>query len=669
MEEKKELNFAEKKIGSLLLKFSIPCVISMLVASLYNIVDQIYIGHIAGWDETVNQAISVLCNGATNVVYPFTLIALAICLLFGDGAASLFSLSLGEKEQEKANKSIGNGFAMQIILLIIITLIGFLFMDQILNLFGATSGNFAYAKAYFTIILMGMPFYMFGQGMNASIRADGSPKFAMIATTIGAISNIILDPIFIFALNMGIRGAAIATVIGQIITAVLTVIYLLRSQNFKITKKSIKLDRKIIKRVTLLGISSFITQISIVIIITVVNNLVNKINDPIYGVDIPLAVIGITMKVFGIIVSICIGIALGGQPIVGFNYGAGKLDRVKETYKKILIACGIVGIIATLIFQFTPDLIINLFGSGNTTEYVEFAHYCLRIFLGAIFLTCLTKATSIFLQACGSSTKSMAISIARDVVFFVPTVIIIGNITQSVVSILWASIVTDVITMVLTVVLMKTEFTKMNKLIEDSGKKYNNNFTNEGAERKINKVVVTIAREYGSGGRYVGKLLSQELGIKYYDWELISLTAKESGFAESYVSGTEEKISGITENDNKLFIAESNVIKNLVEKESCVIVGRCADYVLRDNKDVIKIFLYNDDEQKVKRAVKYYGMEEKTALEKIEKINKDREKHYRVYTNRKWKDDINYDLKINVDRFGPENCAKLIAATINEMKH
>ena len=664
MEEEK-MDLGKGKVGRLLAKFAVPCVVSMLVASLYNIVDQIYIGHISGWDDAANQAISVLCNGATNVVYPFTLIALAICLLFGDGAAALFSLSLGKKEQDKANKSIGNGLVMQIISLIIVTIIGFTFIDKILNLFGATSGNFAYAKQYFSIILIGIPFYMFGQGLNSSIRADGSPKYAMAATTTGAILNIILDPIFIFTLDLGIKGAAWATITGQCVTALLTLIYLFRSKNFKITKQSVKLDWKMVRTVASLGISSLITQISIVIIITVANNLVNVINDPIYGVDIPLAVIGIVMKVFGIVISTCIGIALGGQPIVGYNYGAGNMDRVKKTYKDILCACAVVGIVATLIFQFAPDLIINLFGSGNTTEYIQYARYCIRIYLGAILLTCLTRATAIFLQSCGSSMKSMIVAVSRDVVFFVPSILIIGLATKSVVSMLWSSIITDVLSFILAVILVKTELNKMTRFCEEKVETTGNIAENKNIYVGP-KIVVTIAREYGSGGRYVGRLLADSLGVNFYDKELISLSAEKSGLSEKYIHESDEKMSGINDNDNRLFIAESKVINDLADKESCVIVGRCADYILKDNKDAIKIFLYSDDESKVNRAVKYYGMKENNALKEINKINKERAKHYSFYTNRDWHADSNYNLKINVDSLGVENCVKFIQEYIKE---
>ncbi len=308
----KELDLENEKISKLIKKFAIPCVISMIVAALYNIVDQIFIG----WSEA-----GAFGNAATNIVYPFTVISLAFALLIGDGAAALFNLSLGAKNKEKANKSIGNGLILLIFISIILTIIGFAFNKQILSIFGGNPKEiecYNFAKDYLKIICYGLPFYIIGQGINASIRSDGSPKYAMLATIIGAISNIILDPIFIFIFNMGVKGAAIATIIGQILTFLVSILYFRKSKSFQLSKNSVKLDKEICKKIISLGLASLITQLAIVIIIAVANNLVGKYGyvslastGVAYGVVIPLAVIGICMKVFGIVVSIVIGVSLG----------------------------------------------------------------------------------------------------------------------------------------------------------------------------------------------------------------------------------------------------------------------------------------------------------------------------------------------------------------------
>lgn len=653
---KKQLDLENEKINKLLLKFSLPCVISMLIASLYNIVDQIYIGHISGFDNIAGQNISILCNGATNVVYPFTLIALAICLLIGDGTASLFSLFCGKKDKDMADKTITNGIIMQVIALIVITILGLIFKDNILSIFGATTANYKYAETYYNIILLGIPAYMFGQGLNSVIRADGSPKFAMFAVTIGAIANIILDPIFIFTLDMKIAGAGIATIIGEYLTLIITLYYLIKKDKFKISKKDCQLDKNITKKISSLGISSLITQLSIVIIIAVSNNLINAINDPVYGTDIPLAVIGITMKVFGIVIGICIGIALGGQPIIGYNYGAGKKERVIETYQKILILCFTIGLIATIIFQFAPNLIINIFGTNNSALYKSYAIACFKIYMATILITCLVKATTVFLQSIGQSKKAMIISVLRDVILFVPAILLIGLITKNVKTMLYAPIVVDIITLIISVIIMKKVLSNLNETqtrveIEEANKKNNNKA----------KIVITIAREYGSGGRYVGKLVAEALNINFYDKELIALTSKESYFSKDYITKNEEKINGIAyQNDDNLFLAQSKVIKEKANQESCVIVGRLANFILKGKRNTINIFLYSSEQDKINRAVKYYNIPKEKAEAEIKKINTNRSKYCKYYTNEEWNDAKNYDIALNVDSIGLEQTANII---------
>lgn len=658
----KELDLGKESIAKLIKKFAIPCVISMIVAALYNIVDQIFIG----WSEA-----GAFGNAATNIVYPFTVISLAFALLIGDGSAALFSLSLGAKDKEKANKSIGNGLILLIFISIILTIIGLAFSKQILSLFGGNPKEvecYNYAKDYLRIICYGLPFYIIGQGLNASIRNDGSPKYAMIATIVGAISNIILDPIFIFVFKMSVKGAAIATIIGQILTFIISIYYLKKTKQFKVDKESIKLDKGICTKAISLGLASLITQLAIVIIIAVANNLVGKYGymtmastGVSYGAVIPLAVIGICMKVFGIVVSIVIGVSLGGMPILGYNMGAGNTKRVKETVKYILITNLIIGLIAFIIFELFPGFIIKIFGSGNGTEYMEFADYCLRIFLGGIVLTCLIKSMSILLQSMGSSLKSTILALARDVIFFVPSIIIIANLSHSVVTMLWSAIIADVLAFITGVILLNQEFKHMDNLsneiiIEDENIKL-------GTSLLSNKIIITISREYGSGGHFVGKLLAEKLGINFYDKEIINLTSKEYGFNKNYIEQNEEqsaKSSIYYTNDDKLFESESKVIESLAKKEACVIVGRCADYVLRNRKHVIKIFLYSDMDSKVKRAIKYYGLDKDKAEKEINKINKQRAKHYNHFTNKDWNSFENYDLAINVDKLGVNETAEMI---------
>ncbi len=461
----KELDLGTEKISRLIKKFSIPCVISMIVAALYNIVDQIFIG----WSEA-----GAVGNAATNIVYPFTVISLAFSLLIGDGVAALFNLFLGAKNEKKVNKLIGNGLVLLIIISIALTFIGLVFNKQILDLFGGDPKEiecYNYANDYLRIICYGLPFYIIGQGLNAVIRSDGSPKYAMFATIIGAISNIVLDPIFIFIFKMSVKGAAIATIIGQILTFLISIFYFKKTKHFKITKESMKLNYSICKKAISLGLASLITQLAIVIIIAIANNLVNKYGymtvastGVTYGVVTPLAVIGICMKVFGIVISIVIGVSLGGMPIIGYNMGAQNVMRVKETIKYILIINFIIGLFALLIFEIFPSVIINIFGSNNSKEYMEFANYCLKIFLGGIVFTCLIKSMSILLQSMGSSLKSTILALARDVIFFVPTIILTALISKSIVTMLWSAIIADILAFITGVTLLRIEYKKIEKL-------------------------------------------------------------------------------------------------------------------------------------------------------------------------------------------------------------
>ncbi|MGI6020929.1 MAG: MATE family efflux transporter [Lachnospiraceae bacterium] len=460
----KELDLGTVNIGSLLKRFSIPCVISMVVAALYNIVDQIFIG----WSEA-----GAYGNAATNIVYPFTVLALGLALLVGDGAAAGFSIALGKGDTKQANKNVGNGLLILVCLALILCVIGFAFRVQILGLFGGNPEEvecYGYATDYFKIICAGIPFYMIGQGLNGSIRADGSPKFAMACTLAGAITNLIFDPVLIFGFNMGVKGAAIATIMGQILTFVMSVVYLSKAKNFKINKEGVMPDGKTTASIVSVGMASLIVQLSIVIIIAVNNNLVSKYGydtfastGEAFGAVIPLAVVGIVMKVFGIVVSIVIGISVGGQPIIGFNIGAGNIKRVKETILLITKLVLIVGTVAFLIFEIVPDAIIFLFGSHNTPEYMEYARLCIRIFLGGIILTCYIKSAAIILQSMGNSVKSTVLSLLRDMIIFVPASIIIATISKSIVTMLWAAVISDVITAIIGFLFVKTEIKKYEK--------------------------------------------------------------------------------------------------------------------------------------------------------------------------------------------------------------
>ena len=468
----------------------------------------------------------------------------------------------------------------------------------------------------------------------------------MFATLVGAILNIILDPIAIFVLDLGVKGAAIATIIGQIISCIFTLIYFIKPKKLKLSKKCFKLDKYICKKILMLGISSFITQLSIVIVIAVANNMIVKYgSNSIYGADIPLSVVGIVMKVFGIVIALVIGTSIGGQPIIGYNYGAGNIQRGNQTFKLILITNIIIGIIAFVIFQFFPQYIINIFGSESPL-YNEYAKLCFRIYLSGIVFTCITKTCSIYLQSMGKSIKSMILSLSRDIVIFIPALMILSKI-YGVVGMLYSALIADVISFVIAVLILLND----NKVVKEKVT-ISDNVVSKEINLIPNNFVITIAREYGSGGRFVGELLAKELNVKFYDKELIRLASIKSGLSENYISDNEQIKNNYNlyyNNDDKIFITESDIIKSIA-KEPCIIIGRCADYILKEKNNVYKIFLYSDYDNKINRCMKYYGLTESEASKKIKSIDRARARHYQYYTNQKWKDFTNYDLVINVDK-------------------
>lgn len=445
--------FATEPIGRLIAKFAIPCVISLLVNSLYNIVDQIFIGWGVGY----------LGNGATNVVFPITIIALALSLMIGDGGAAYLSLKLGEGNIEQAKKGVGNAVTMVTVVSIVLLVVFLIWIDPILTLFGATDVLRPYALEYGTVIGIGLPFMMTPAALNSMIRADGSPKYAMFSMALGAVINTVFDPIFIFVFHMGVRGAAIATVMGQVATFLVSVFYLFRFKTFRFDTSALRLHWKTCKKVLSLGVSSFITQIAITIVMALSNNLLAKYGaDSIYGSEIPLTAMGIVMKVNQILISILVGISTGAQPIIGFNYGSKNLTRVRKAFDIALVASEIVAVIAFLIFQFAPMRVVSLFGSEEGL-YNEFAVMSFRIFLLLCPLTGFQTVAAIYLQAIGKPAKSALLSLSRQIIFFVPAAVILP-VFMGVKGVLWTGPVADGLAFVLSLALIVYERKQLKKV-------------------------------------------------------------------------------------------------------------------------------------------------------------------------------------------------------------
>ena len=424
--------FATEPIGRLIAKFAIPCVISLLVNSLYNIVDQIFIGWGVGY----------LGNGATNIVFPITIVALSLSLMIGDGGAAYLSLKLGEGDIESAKKGVGNAIVMVTVVSILLTAVFLIFINPILDLFGATDVLRPYALQYGTIIGIGLPFMMIPGALNSMIRADGSPKYAMFSMALGAVINTIFDPVFIFVFHMGVQGAAIATVMGQVASFIVSVIYLPRFKTLRFDAACFRLKPRTCGNIASFGVSSFITQFAITIVMALTNNLLAIYGaESVYGAEIPLTATGIVMKVNQILISILVGIAVGTQPIIGYNYGAKNFTRVKKALDIAFVISEIISILAFLIFQFTPMTIVSIFGSEEGL-YNEFAVMAFRIFLLLCPLTGFQTVVSVYLQAVGKPVKSAILSLARQIIFFVPAALILPKFL-GVTGVLWTGPVAD----------------------------------------------------------------------------------------------------------------------------------------------------------------------------------------------------------------------------------
>ncbi len=658
----KKVDLGKENINKLLISFAIPCVISMLINSVYNIVDQIFIG----------KGVGTLGNAATNVIFPLVIIFNAVAGLIGNGAAANLSLKLGEGKKEEGGKIVGSAVTVSIIFSIVLSVIAYFFLPKLVYMFGCTKNVYQYAIDYGRIIILGAPFMIIYSALSQLIRADGSPKYSMVLLVVGAILNIILDPIFIFTFNMGVKGGAIATVIGQIVSFVMAILYLRKVKSVKLEKESFKVDKSITRTLGL-GLSSFITQSTVLALFVFMNNMMTKYGALTkYGADIPLSVYGVISKINSLYISTILGISIGAQPIIGFNYGAGNYERVKETLRKVLTINLVVGLIFNIIFYLFPKEIVSIFISNSDPNYnlfLEFAVVICHSFLLVMGLNSLEMTTSIVVQSLGNVKKATMVSFIRQIILFIPIACFMAiYLHKGIYGVLNAGPIADAITFFIALVIFYSEYRKLSikeKSVNLEDIKINNTYQGK-------KIVITISREYGSGGHYVGELLAKRMGINFYDKNLINLISEKSGLSKEYVKENDQKLASFKyedNNDDRIFIAEEKVIKDLAKKESCIIVGRCADYILKDNKDTIKVFLYSSSKDKVKRAVKYYNLEEDKALKEINKVNNERAKHYKYYTNRDWYDFANYDIALNVDYLGVEKTVELLEQVIREVSH
>ena len=471
MEVEKDTNVAPTNDGArflgeaslikLMLKFSVPCVLSLLVSALYNIVDQIFVG---------NSELSVLGNAATGVVFPIFIIAQAFAWWIGDGCAAYLNISQGQKNSRNAHKAIGTGLICTVAASLVLMAVFYPLQRQILLTFGATAdgctpdgefipGSIDYAVKYFNIILGFFPLFMAMNMMNGVVRADGSPGWSMASMLAGALTNIALDPLFIYAFKWGMAGAAWATVIGQTVSFAISLFYFIfKTKTFKLTLKSFIPDFKQFSHPVKLGLSSFITQMTIVIISLVCNIMLKRYGAlSVYGENIPISIIAIESKVFTVVINIVVGIVLGCQPIIGYNIGAKKTERVKKLYIYILLSTLAVGLISTVLFEAAPSAVVAIFGKPdpeqvNPDYYWQFGVKVFRIFLMLVTFTCTIKMTSIFFQAAGKPVFAIVASLVRDIILFVPLICVMP-IFFGIEGILWSAPIADFIAMIISVVL------------------------------------------------------------------------------------------------------------------------------------------------------------------------------------------------------------------------
>lgn len=437
-------------IGKLMRKFSIPGIISLVINSLYNMVDQIFIG----------QGVGYLGNAATNIILPMVVLLLAIGLMIGDGTAAYMSLNLGMKQPKEAAKGAGSAITTVIASGVILMIVFQIFLVPLCNLFGATVDSLPYCIEYGRVILIGFPVSIMGCGLGGIIRADGRPKESMIGLVMGCVCNIVLDAVFVLGLGWGMAGAAWATVIGQALCAIYYIVCLTKFKTITLKRKYLIPNFGILKRTCPLGLSSFINQAAAVVIIIVMNNLMVFYGaQSIYGPDIPLAAFGIVAKLNNLACAVVIGLGGGTQPILGYNYGSGQYDRVKQCLKKSLLIGTIAMTIAWAIFQLFPDAIILIFGSESEL-YMDFARKALRIFNGFIFLMPCGCLIAMFFQAIGKPTSSIFLSLLRQILLTIPFAFIFGH-CFGVVGLLWAMAVADAVACIISVFILRGRWKKV----------------------------------------------------------------------------------------------------------------------------------------------------------------------------------------------------------------
>ena len=655
MEENNYLG--QEKVSRLLLQFAIPSTLALIISCLYNIVDQIFVGNGVGY----------LGNAATGIVFPITVIGWGASVLFGDGMATYLSLSQGKGDTSTAGRSVANSILGSFLSGVVIIAVCYALGDSVFYALGATEATIELTRDYGRIIFLMMPLALVQNTMASIIRADGSPKYSMAAMIAGAVFNMIGDPVAIFVLGWGIKGAAIATIVGQFISFVICIAYLRKSRVFRVKPADFIPSWRHLKPVLPLGAGSFLTQLCIVAT-TVANNILLKSYGARseYGPDIPLSAFVVIIKLFQIILNIACGITAGALPIMGYNYGAKLYSRVKETFKLVVLSTLTVCVIATVLFESVPLVFVRMFGTDGGELYTSFAIGCLRIYLSLVIFTCLQKACAMFLQSIGHAKAAVPLSVLRDILLIVLAILM--PMGMGIMGILWSAPVADVIAMAITAVVVARVWKTMGA---------DDRPTSQQAETVLQPtrpgVIVTIAREHGSAGKRVGQLVAEKLGVPCYYKETAALAAQESGLAKEFISGINSDENAVmrelylsTSAVQQAITAQERAINMIADKGSCVIVGRAADYVLRNRDNVVRVFIHAPKEYRVKQVMEMYGDTQAEGKKSITRSDAARGAYYKSISGREWGDPHQYELCVD-SSIGPEETADLICGYITKM--
>ena len=646
----------KERVGRLLLQFAIPSTLALVIMCLYNIVDQIFVGNGIGY----------LGNVATGIVFPITVIGWAASVLFGDGMATFLSLSQGKGDTSTAGRSVANSILGSFFSGVIIIVVSYALGDRVFYARGATDATIGLTRDYGRIIFLMMPLALVQNTLASIIRADGSPKYSMAAMIVGAVINMIGDPVAIFVLHWGIQGAAIATILGQFVSFLICIAYLRRSRVFRVKAADFIPSWRHLKPVLPLGAGSFLTQLCIVAT-TIANNILLKSYgaQSEYGPDIPLSAFVVIIKLFQIILNIACGITAGALPIMGYNYGARLYSRVKETFKLVVISTLTVCVIATILFESVPLVFVRMFGSDGGELYTSFAIGCLRIYLSLIIFTCLQKACAMFLQSIGHAKAAVPLSALRDVLLIVLAILM--PMGMGIMGILWSAPVADVIAMAVTSAVVIQVWRAMGRDGQPADQQ-------AGSVLQSSRpgLIITIAREHGTAGKHIGQLVAQKLEIPCYYKEMTALAAQESGLAKEFISGINSDENAVmrelylsTSAVRQAVIAQEKAINMIADQGSCVIVGRAADYVLRERKNIVRIFIHAPKAYRVRKVMEMYGDTEQEGKKSIARSDTARSTYYKSISGHEWGDVHQYELTVD-SSIGPEKTAEMICSYISQ---